>query len=189
MKEVLEKIDKFSKERDWDQFHNGKDLAIALSIEASELQEAFLWKNPEDVKKLLQRKVHKRKVGEISSKDIWGVGIDICIDAVQGVLDSQLVEQQFFDNMLMNGALQNTDPEILEAYINASPNVSQRTKTALRTTIAQIKNSKFQQLKNQYSQLLGYTEQIMNYAKQLESVTGYQGNYLKNLTLLNGKEN
>ena len=38
----------FNIERDWDQFHNGKDLAIALSIEASELLEAFLWKQPED---------------------------------------------------------------------------------------------------------------------------------------------
>lgn len=48
--ELKSKIKQFSIERDWDQFHNGKDLAIALSIEASELQEAFLWKNPEDVK-------------------------------------------------------------------------------------------------------------------------------------------
>lgn len=48
--ELKSKIKQFSVERDWNQFHNGKDLAIALSIEASELQEAFLWKNPEDVK-------------------------------------------------------------------------------------------------------------------------------------------
>lgn len=48
--EVLRQaIVKFTQERDWDQFHNGKDLALALSIEASELNEAFLWKNPEDV--------------------------------------------------------------------------------------------------------------------------------------------
>ena len=39
----------FTQERDWDQFHNGKDLALALSIEAAELNEAFLWKKPEDV--------------------------------------------------------------------------------------------------------------------------------------------
>ena len=39
---------KFNQERDWDQFHNGKDLAIGLSIEASELLECFLWKKPED---------------------------------------------------------------------------------------------------------------------------------------------
>lgn len=47
--ELQERIAQFSRERDWDQFHNGKDLAVGLSIEASELLEAFLWKAPEDV--------------------------------------------------------------------------------------------------------------------------------------------
>lgn len=40
----------FMQDRDWDQFHNPKDLALALSIEASELNEAFLWKSPEQAK-------------------------------------------------------------------------------------------------------------------------------------------
>lgn len=44
------KVKQFTIDRDWDQFHNGKDLAIALSGEASELLNAFLWKKPEDVK-------------------------------------------------------------------------------------------------------------------------------------------
>ena len=44
------KVVEFTQERDWDQFHNPKDLAIAISIEASELLEAFLWKKPEDAK-------------------------------------------------------------------------------------------------------------------------------------------
>lgn len=48
--QLIKEIDQFSKERDWDQFHNPKDIAIALSIEASELLEVFLWKNPEDAK-------------------------------------------------------------------------------------------------------------------------------------------
>lgn len=47
--ELREAIVKFTQERDWDQFHNGKDLALALSIEASELNEAFLWKEAKDV--------------------------------------------------------------------------------------------------------------------------------------------
>lgn len=38
----------FSDKRDWDQFHNPKDLAIAISIEANELLELFLWKAPEE---------------------------------------------------------------------------------------------------------------------------------------------
>ena len=49
IKNLQQQITQFSEERDWDQFHNGKDLAIGLSIEASELLEAFLWKVPEDV--------------------------------------------------------------------------------------------------------------------------------------------
>lgn len=49
IKELQLAIARFSKERDWDQFHNGKDLALGLSIEASELLEAYLWKSPEDV--------------------------------------------------------------------------------------------------------------------------------------------
>ena len=39
---------KFRDERDWAQFHNPKDLAIALSIESGELLELFLWKAAED---------------------------------------------------------------------------------------------------------------------------------------------
>jgi len=46
---ILEELRVFNQERDWDQFHNGKDLAIGLSVEASELLEAFLWKAPADV--------------------------------------------------------------------------------------------------------------------------------------------
>ena len=38
----------FRNERDWEQFHNPKDLALALSIEVSELNELFLWKKSEE---------------------------------------------------------------------------------------------------------------------------------------------
>lgn len=44
---LIESIVHFRDEREWKQFHNPKDLAIALSIEASELLEVYLWKNPE----------------------------------------------------------------------------------------------------------------------------------------------
>ena len=46
---IIKELRKFNQERDWDQFHNGKDLAIGLSVEASELLESFLWKDPADV--------------------------------------------------------------------------------------------------------------------------------------------
>ncbi len=48
MNEITEALIKFRNERDWEQFHNPKDLALAINIEASELLELFLWKNAED---------------------------------------------------------------------------------------------------------------------------------------------
>jgi NTP pyrophosphatase (non-canonical NTP hydrolase) len=41
----------FRNERDWSQFHNPKDLAIALNIETSELLEVFLWKKHQEADK------------------------------------------------------------------------------------------------------------------------------------------
>lgn len=42
--EITGALVRFRDERDWAQFHNPKDLAAALSIEAGELLECFLWK-------------------------------------------------------------------------------------------------------------------------------------------------
>lgn len=46
--EIIKKLLQFRDERDWAQFHNPKDLAIALNIESSELLELFLWKSADD---------------------------------------------------------------------------------------------------------------------------------------------
>lgn len=48
---ILQELLKFRNERDWEQFHNAKDLALAINIEASELLELFLWKEAADAKK------------------------------------------------------------------------------------------------------------------------------------------
>jgi NTP pyrophosphatase (non-canonical NTP hydrolase) len=44
---TIDKIIEFRDQRDWAQFHNAKDLAIAIAVEAAELNELFLWKNAE----------------------------------------------------------------------------------------------------------------------------------------------
>lgn len=45
IQEIINKLIEFRNERDWEQFHNSKDLALAISIEANELLELFLWKD------------------------------------------------------------------------------------------------------------------------------------------------
>lgn len=51
MKKLIDALIKFRDERDWEQFHNAKDLAVALNIETSELLELYLWKQPDDANK------------------------------------------------------------------------------------------------------------------------------------------
>jgi len=46
--EITQALLNFRNERDWEQFHNPKDLSIALAAEAGELLELFLWKKPEE---------------------------------------------------------------------------------------------------------------------------------------------
>ena len=45
MKKLIEEIEQFNKERDWDQFHSPENLAKSIAIEAGELLECFQWDN------------------------------------------------------------------------------------------------------------------------------------------------
>ncbi len=49
IKTLTEKIKKFRDERDWMQFHNPKDVALSLVLEAAEVLEHFQWKKPQEV--------------------------------------------------------------------------------------------------------------------------------------------
>ena len=46
--EIIQALLEFRNERDWAQFHNSKDLALAISIESAELLELFLWKKADE---------------------------------------------------------------------------------------------------------------------------------------------
>ncbi|MCL2559065.1 MAG: nucleotide pyrophosphohydrolase [Turicibacter sp.] len=52
---AMEAINRFREERDWRQFHNEKDLAISISLEANELLELFQWKTVEEATNNLER--------------------------------------------------------------------------------------------------------------------------------------
>ena len=57
IKRITDFLIKFRNERDWEQFHNSKDLAVALSIEAAELNELFLWKSAVEAEEVDKEKV------------------------------------------------------------------------------------------------------------------------------------
>lgn len=56
-KQLLRAVGKFAHERDWDQFHSPKNLAMALTVEAAELQECFQWLTEEQSRSLDERQL------------------------------------------------------------------------------------------------------------------------------------
>jgi len=64
IQELKLRVKKYCEDRDWDKFHNPKDLSIALSTEASELLELFLWKSNEQIEKMLQKPEKKQEIKE-----------------------------------------------------------------------------------------------------------------------------
>lgn len=62
LQELKDSIQKFSEERDWCQFHNPKDLAIGLSIEASEILEHFRFKSIEEMEDMFNDKAKREEI-------------------------------------------------------------------------------------------------------------------------------
>ena len=66
IKSLQEKIAQFVSERDWGQFHNPKDLAISLNLEASEVLEHFQWKSEQEMKDYIDREIERTKMARES---------------------------------------------------------------------------------------------------------------------------
>ncbi len=64
LQELIEKVQSFCEERDWDQFHNPKDLAIGISTEANELLDIFRFKSLEDIEGLLRNPDKREHIEE-----------------------------------------------------------------------------------------------------------------------------
>ena len=63
---VMKALLDFRRKRNWEQFHKPKELASALTIEASELQEVFQWKTEEEVVRLLSSPSREKVLDEIA---------------------------------------------------------------------------------------------------------------------------
>lgn len=82
IKNLTDKLLEFRRDRDWEQFHNPKDMALSLTLEAAEVLEHFQWKNGKVLKEYVNS--HKDHLGE-ELADVFGwillmshdLGIDI----------------------------------------------------------------------------------------------------------------
>ena len=69
IKELTKKIVAFRDARDWKQFHNPKDVALSLMLEAAEVGEHFQWKNEKEIQAYIKQ--HKNNIGEELADTLW----------------------------------------------------------------------------------------------------------------------
>lgn len=69
--DLLKQLIEFRRERDWEQFHNPKDIAISLSIEAAELLEWFQWRNKAEIKQMLATDKREALEDEIADVAVY----------------------------------------------------------------------------------------------------------------------
>ena len=62
IEDLIKRIIAFRDARDWKQFHNQKDVALSLVLEATEVMEHFQWKNKEEIEKYVE--TNKAEIGE-----------------------------------------------------------------------------------------------------------------------------
>ncbi len=84
MNELVQAVLAFRDERDWRQFHNPKDLAISICLEAAELLEHFQWKSPAEVSASVRSERQRLPIADemadvlillISMADVVGVDL------------------------------------------------------------------------------------------------------------------
>lgn len=63
---VIQELIQFRNDRDWEQFHDSKNLALAISLEAAELNELFLWKKDDEVENINKDRL-KEEIADILS--------------------------------------------------------------------------------------------------------------------------
>ena len=61
MEELIKELREFARERDWEQFHSPKNLAMALSVEVAEIVEIFQWLTQEESRNLNADRLKKVK--------------------------------------------------------------------------------------------------------------------------------
>ncbi len=85
LKNSIKKIIKFRNARKWKQFHNPKDLAISLSLEASEVLEHFQWRSKEEVEEYIKN--NKNEIGK-ELADVFYWVLLICHDLKIDIIDA-----------------------------------------------------------------------------------------------------
>ena len=96
LQDVKLQLAKFRDQRDWRKFHDPKNLAEAISIEASELLELFLWKTPSEIEESIRSDRNYRKDIARELADVFCFSFNMAVALNLDV--SSIVRQKMQEN-------------------------------------------------------------------------------------------
>ena len=94
LQELKELVARFRDERDWRRYHNPKDLAVSISIEAAELLEVFQWRNEEEVEAMLRADGPREVEAELADVVVYC----LALADVLGIDLSEAVSEKMREN-------------------------------------------------------------------------------------------
>lgn len=104
MDELIESIRKFARERDWEKFHSPKNLAMALSVEVSEILEHFQWLTQEESRNLPPEKLAevKDEIGDVLVY-LLNLADKLGIDAIEAARDKMVKNAEKYPASSVHG--------------------------------------------------------------------------------------
>ena len=93
IKSIQQQLSDFADERDWDQFHNPKNLSMALSVEASELVEIFQWLTPEQAEAIMSSSEGEHVQEEMADIMIYLIRMADKLDVdLESAIDDKIIK-------------------------------------------------------------------------------------------------
>jgi NTP pyrophosphatase (non-canonical NTP hydrolase) len=104
IRELRQKLRQFAADRDWEQFHTPKNLAIAISVEAAELLEHFQWLTSEQSEKLSESDIAKVRL-ELADVLLYLLSLSdrLGVDLVAAALDKLAINAKKYPVELAKG--------------------------------------------------------------------------------------
>ena len=122
--EIKDMIRKFVSERDWEKFHNPKDITLALSIEVGEILEHFRFLTNDEIDEYLKSENNKREVGyEIADclyfltrlADICGIDVSEALEEKMKIAESKYPADKVKGKPYKYDHYQNREPKISQS--------------------------------------------------------------------------
>ena len=105
MEDLKRKLRRFTEERDWEQFHSPKNLAMALSVEVAEINEIFQWMTEEESQNIEgEKRQHlEEEIGDVMNY-LVSLGEKFCIDPVKAAKKKIRINEKKYPVSLARGS-------------------------------------------------------------------------------------